>query len=766
MIIVNSKNNVDKVKEGEIFNFKCKPIFELFYSKESGFGIYKTISKTRLPESKNDIMDDEFEVVIKGNMEQLDIGTEYEVVDAVMEKSKYGFQYSVGNIISQVPKTEDQKKLFLSSLVTEKEASNLLGAYPNIIEKIMNNDLGDLDLRKVKGIGVKKFEKIKDKVEKNFVLQEILVKLSPIGVTRNMIKKMLFYYKDNVSHLKHDLEENPYCLTKVKGFGFKKVDKIALGMKPDLLSSNYRLNAFLNFYLKSVANGEGHTYVSKRNILNEINNKVPECLELFKENLKNKDYYKNFLIIHKDFIGLRHYLNLEKNIYLELKRINDSKSIFEKFNESEIESSIKQTEINQGFKFDESQKDSIKSINDSNVIVITAPAGGGKSSVLKGVVDLMKKGRLENKKQVKISQCALSARAAKRIRQTTKMEAKTLHRTLGSNGVGFKYNKSEKMPHNIYIVDEMSMINLELLYSYFSAIPSGSKLILVFDFAQLPPIGSGDMSRDILKSKNIKINKFTKIYRQGDSSGILEDSNMIRKGINPFDSIPRKAIRGELKDMFYLFGNKIDSMEEKLLKRYFQSIKQVGIDNVMLITPKKKNGKISSNMLNTKIQNYLIREDPFGFKIEDAKKIPFKNGAKVIYRKNNYERNIFNGDEGYIVKVDKVDKKFFVKFSIEDGDRIEEFHFKNLSSFDLGYCVSIHFSQGSEAHTVICAFDNSSFIMQNRRILYTGLSRAKERCLFIGQPTAFKNCIADRNNKPRKTWSDLFYNKGLDIFEI
>lgn len=783
--------------KNETYDFDCQLVCEMFYSEESGYGVAKVFTKTKLKYSKqrdclfDDKSNDEYEVIIVGSMPKLEYGITYHVKNAIIKNhQKFGKQYAIMNIAPDKPTTVEQQAKFLQSVINKSQADSLLKMYPNIVEMIIQDQVNNIDLSNVKGVGEKTFEKIKDKVIDNYAIQDLLITLLPLGVTRKLIDKLIKGFDKNALQIKKMIENNPYILTRIRGLGFAKVDKIALKLKPELICSEFRTIAYLRYYFKQLANLSGDTYTTKRILSKEVNKNIPECKEPFMEIVKREEEKSNFLSIQDSYIGLKFYRNLEQSIIDRLEDLNKQKSIFEKFTEEEVMMSIRKTEAEQGFEFDEKQREAIIQSNNHNVIIITAPAGGGKSSVLKGVVNLYKEGRLKENvvkdviegfdrdttdeyirqfgdkwkeiarddiyRDIKISQCALSARAAKRIKQTTSLPSATIHRTLGANGNGFNYSKEVKMPHYVNVIDEMSMVNLEILNSYFQAIKDGSKLILVFDFAQLPPIGSGDMSRDLLGLKNLYISIFTKIYRQGASSAILLDSNMVRKGFSPFDGdvLPKKAIHGELKDMTYLFSNNLQSIQEVAIKRYLQASKEIGLDDVMLITPKRKSGAICSNVLNMKIQDILLEdENEFLIQKSNGMDIKFKLGARVIYRKNNYEKTCFNGDEGYLTEISK--GNFVIEFLEENGRKQIEFPIEELVNFDLGYCVSVHFSQGSQAHTTIAVMDNSSYIMLNRRILYTALTRAQKRGLLISQPKAFLDCIADVNNKPRRTWTDL-----------
>lgn len=785
------------MEEKKEYKFSIKLGSERFYNEATYYGIIDFYTNDDIPHTNHSPFDgigNKYGTLV-GNMQKLEYGVDYNVVAEIVIDKKYGYQYRAKSVTSEIPKTIDQQQVFLKSIATEKQAKSLLSSYPNAVEMIMNNE--EIDLSKVNGIKEKTFEKIRKKVMDNYVIQDILVLLMPLGVTYKTVVNMLDI-ENNAVLLKKKIIENPYILTKVRGLGFKKVDSIALKLSPELKVSRERTVAFLEYKLKEIASSSGDTWVSKTALTKEVSNNIYQCMEIYRELMEENENDPNLLFIDGKMIGLKKFFKTEENILKHLYYLNSCESIFEKPTNVEIESSIRQTESQQGFEFTDEQRKAIINSVDNNVIIITSPAGGGKTSVVKGIVNLLNQMKLTDKateenmykiddeelennrivygdewikneelfshykSRSSVSQVALSACAAKRIKQVTSLDSATIHRTLGYDGGGFAHNKDFRLNLDINVIDEMSMVNIGLLWSYIQSIKHGSKLIMVFDFAQLPAIGAGDMARDILNS-DLCINKFTKVHRQGQKSGILMDANKIRVGKNPIDELKPKITNGELKDMHYVFSNDVSKLESVAIKRFVSASSEIGIENVILTTPKKKNGKISCVHLNNKIQNIIIPDPDTKFIMQKkyGMDIKFKLGAKIINRENDYSRNVFNGDIGYIEDVDLNYKTFTVFF--KDMNMRITYKFEEISAFDLAYCLSIHSMQGSQAHTVICVFDNSAYIMLNRKILYTALTRAEKRCLAVCQPKAFKACIDDANNRERRTWANEYFEGNIDF---
>ena len=728
-----------------------------------------------------------------GCMQELMYDTDYLVKAKLKYNTKYKkYDYNVESIVSEQPKTLGQQRKFLEVISTPKQANAILEICPNVVDDVLNGKY--VDCSKMNGIGTKTFNSIKDKILDNYIIQDVLVLLRPLGVSFNTIKKML-NYESNPSLLKQKITENPYMLTSIHGLGFKKVDDLALKLAPELKVSLARVKAYLVYKLKLVANSDGHTWINKKELIGYVRKDLRECIDIYKDFLDAEFNSPQLLFIGEDKVGLLAYHDKAKNIVEQLYYLDSLESLLEPFTEEEMVESIKQTEKELGFILTEEQKSAIKSVNEHNVVIVTAPAGAGKTTAVKGIFDLLSKAKIkktfinsiynqiheedkikqdeldlfeafsktkysnlsatDDKNLIQIGQSALSAKAAKRMKEVSGQPAMTMHRMLGFDGTGFAYSKNSPMKYCVNVWDEVSMVNKSLVCSYLNAIKPHSKLIIIFDFAQLPPIGSGDFTRDLLKSK-LCINKFTKVHRQGEKSGILMDANKIRIGVNPVEKLERKVVHGELNDMFYVFDTDKEKMREMAINFYLKSVGDVGLDEAVIITPRRQKCINSSVEINKIIQDKLIKDGvPQIDRWKDGEKCIFKLGAKVMQKKNNYDKNVFNGDEGYITSIDK--GKFEVTFNIEDRKVIIPFIQSELDQLELSYAISIHSGQGSQYHSVICVFDMSSYIMLNRKILYTAVTRAKSKCMLISEPRAFKACLDDDNNIPRNTFlGDMF----------
>jgi hypothetical protein len=384
----------------------------------------------------------------------------------------------------------------------------------------------------------------------------------------------------------------------------------------------------------------------------------------------------------------------------------------------------------------------------NNKIFITGNCG--KTTLTRGLISIYKQ-------KYSIGACALSSKAATRLQEVTGQPAMTIHRLLSAKGLNiFEYNEYMKLPYDILICDELSMVYSGLFYHLISAVKDGAKIILVGDGAQLNPLSWGNLLVDLLEKKNLQINYLTKIMRQALDSAIVTDANLLRDGIDPLNGIKTfKEIRGVKKDFIYMFRSDKNDIFDIAVKTYLKSVEEVGLDNVYLITPRRDNADLSTKTLNKKIQDLLL-DDTLPYVLY-GKDIKYKLGAKIIHRKNNYDLGIMNGEQGYVIEILNINNEnegdgLIAKY----GDKIIEYDKSNLKELNLAYSITVHLSQGSEADTVIIALDSSSYTLLNNCLVYTAVTRAKSRCLLLSQPYSYDKCVKTNVGNYRNTWTQFF----------
>ena len=628
-------------------------------------------------------------------------------------------------------------------------AENLINEYPNLVNDVANGTLKEIDYSKIKGVREITWNKVKEKIINNYLISDILMLLKPLGVTYTMIKKLLSD-EPNPVLLKREIEKNPWVLTRVDNLGFKRVDDLALKLKPELIDSTQRLVAFIQYYFKDLGESKGHTWCSEKILRAAISNNIYECCNKVDWLLENND----FLHIDNGRIGLKYYYDIEMQIYhliLNKSQIETTINI----SDEAIDKAIKHAEEEQGFDYVVEQLDTIHKSLHRTVSLITGKAGTGKTSIMRAIV----KAYMENNYMMTAS--ALSAMAAQRITEATEFPAMTIHRTLGCQGLNdFTYNKDNHLITDVAFLDEGSMVNASLFLHWLEAIGDNTRIIISGDHKQLPPIGFGNVFSDLIEMFDESVvSKLVKPMRQAEKSGILVDANKIRENINPIsEKLQPRIIHGELQDMYYMFRTNRQSLFNIAIKTFIKSVESDGIDNVVIAVPRRKDCLNSTNEINKVIQNELLGDVLESIEGFDT---TFKLGAKVMQTVNDYDKNVFNGEIGYVTKIseryDGKKKEEYCEVTYTDifgKDKIIEYTKKELAALDLAYAMTVHKLQGAGRKTVIGIIDNTHHQLLDNCMLYTLLTRAKKRCLLLAEPEAFLQCIRTSHNN-RNTWMML-----------
>ena len=748
--------------EDEIYKFTAIITYEQYYSDDSTWGVFGFSTKDDIPFftkptktfdsfGDNKTSDEENKKMSKlaGKMQHLVIGGEYVVKAKYKKDKKYGDQYVPITIYAIIPQSRETQLLFLKSMIPEWMADNLINAYPNVVNDVANGTLKNIDYSLVKGVREITWNKIKEKIINNYLISDIISMLKPIGVTYAMIKKLLSE-EPNPVLLKQELEKNPYLMTKIDGIGFKKCDDLALKLKPELIDSTQRLVAFVQYYFKDLGESKGHTWCSEKILRSAISNNIYECCNKVGWLLENND----FLHIDNGRIGLKYYYDIEMQIYhliLNKSKLNTTINI----SDEAIELAIKHAEEEQGFDYVVEQLDTIHKSLHRTVSLITGKAGTGKTSIMRAIV----KAYMENNYMMTAS--ALSAMAAQRITEATEFPAMTIHRTLGCQGLNqFIYNKDNHMITDVAFLDEGSMVNASLFLHWLEAIGDNTRIIISGDHKQLPPIGFGNVFSDLIEMfDDSVVSKLVKPMRQAEKSGILVDANKIRENINPIsEKLQPRIIHGELQDMYYMFRTNRQSLFNIAVKTFIKSVESDGIDNVVIAVPRRKDCLNSTTEINKVIQNELLGDV---LQSIDGFDTTFKLGAKVMQTVNDYDKNVFNGEIGYVTKISEryegKKKEEYCEVTYTDifgKDKIIEYTKKELAALDLAYAMTVHKLQGAGRKTVIGIIDNTHHQLLDNCMLYTLLTRAKKRCLLLAEPEAFLQCIRTSHNN-RNTWMML-----------
>lgn len=759
---------------GKIFEFEMKPIRELYYNEQNFYSISVIELDEELPGTEKDKINNKYTTKLVGRSVPLSTSSKYKVTAKFIFNEKYGYQYEIVSI-KPIVSEESQSTLnnsYLQAIITPNQYETLNNAYPNIVQNLLDDPNFEPDYTKLKGIKQKSWEKIREKILKYQQIGDILALLVPLGVSNNMIDKLVSY-EPNVDILKTKLKSNPYEFTRIQGFGFLTVDKLALKINPDLATSSFRVAACTRHVLEEEAMN-GYLWVSIQDFGKDFCKIIPpgapefnECFKHVKDLIQverelTKDNNSTLLHVVDDVIGLQKYYNIEESIWKYLKRLNNTTNY--EPNRS-LEEAIEETNnyfstADRRVELTDEQISAIKSTIENKVVIITANAGAGKTVCIKGILNLFR--------NYNVATAALSGKAARRIEEATGVPSNTIHRLLEWQvDGGFARNEDNPLNVDLIILDECSMIDDVLLLNLLKAMPAEAKLVLVFDDAQLSPIGAGSPAKDLLSS-NLCINRLTKIHRQAESSGIKLDANKIRKNQDIFTDedidydefgnrfITSPVIHGADKDMEIYMYTDSKMSQDKIFQQaydlYFDLLRENdgNVDKVTIVVP-KKDGVNSTRNFNNRIQERLLGREPSELVIkesDDGKYKVFKKGARVIQRNvNDYERNVMNGEIGIIENISEK----FCTLNFDNGEKIVQMPKPLMRNMELAYAITVHSMQGSECENVIAILDNSHYILLDCALFYTAVTRAQKKCYLLMQPSAYKNALL-KNKTERRTY--------------
>lgn len=746
------------------------------------------ITKSRTMYPKNTVEDGDFQIVtafveevikgnlkknskyntitLKGNMPVMLPNKKYHFIGQEVYDEKYkSYNYNVsylGERIINIQNKEDLK-ILLESVTSKKNTKEIL-KLEDLTEVLTNND--KKRLTSIKGIGDKIANKIFEKYNKQLQLGVENLKLAKLGIPLKTIQEL----SDSFGNYKiayNKVMENPYILCKYKGIGFIKADKIAMevGIAPN---STDRIREFVIYYLNEEANN-GKSYINTTTLINNIAELQKDEYVITKKMISNLFYQMRedgvlWWNDKKTIIALESIRNIEQDLYKEIIRLSSvNAEIIENW-----ETTVNEIEEQQGWQYTEEQKEGIKATMSNNFVVITGLAGTGKSSVLKPLTYTLKQNGAT------IEQVALSGKAAKRIEEVTKMEAKTIHRLLEVDvrtGM-FIYNKRNKLEDiDAIIVDESSMINAKLFLDLLQSIPTGTRVLLLGDVGQLACIGIGCVLNDLIETNIVKCVRLTKIHRQAQKSGIITTSLDVRNKKQIIDAKYSNIERlGEMKDLLLDITLDKEEIQDKVINYFLEEYNKFkNIMEVQIGVATRFRGNISAYVFNTKIQKLVnkdVFQEPFLAECPVAEGIKYLVGIndKVIITKNNrkveilnpktekYETGtVYNGNMGIV-------KNVTLEHMIIDIEGVGRTKIKKeeFNTIELAYACTIHKTQGSEFKSFLIPIDMSAYTMLSCEWLYTAITRAKESCVIVGENNAFRMCCKNSQNIEKNTFLKNF----------
>lgn len=591
---------------------------------------------------------------------------------------------------------------------------------------VIENDIERL--LEVPRLGRKRMEKIRESWEKQKDIKEVMVFLQGYGVSTAFAAKIYRKYeKESIAKVK----ENPYQLADdIWGIGFKTADGIASKMGYEK-NDPRRCRSGILYTLNELAE-EGHVYAEPEQLVDAAV-KLLEAEESPVRQALASMIEANDVVLDNEVIYLPPFYYAENGSAKRLQSLLSDTSLFNAGIAAEPEAEYGAK--TDGIIYDGVQQAAIQKALDSKVMVLTGGPGTGKTTTTQGIIAAFKA------RHISILLAAPTGRAAKRMTEATGMEAKTIHRLLEYNPMdGYKRNDENPLEGDALIVDECSMIDILLFYNLMKAIPSKMRLILVGDIDQLPSVGAGNVLRDIIDSQQIPVVRLTRIFRQAQSSRIVMNAHAINAGQFP------NIKNGFDTDFFFISQEDADEIvkliiglvRDRLPKTYGYPSKEVQV-----LTPMQR-GTVGAGNLNIELQNAL---NPSGPSLARGG-YTFRQGDKVMQIRNNYDKNVFNGDIGYITAVDTTERTLSITFD----NRVVEYDITELDEIVLAYAVTIHKSQGSEFPVVVMPVTMKHFVMLQRNLIYTGITRAKKICVLVGTTKALayairNNTVTKRNTK-------------------
>lgn len=674
---------------------------------------------------------------------------------------KFGNQFKAINAFEVLPSSKEGLRSYLSSSffpgIGPVIASRVINHFGDNAIEVFNNDLDKL--LDVPGISKKKLEAIKAAWEKNKEINDVMMFLQQHGISTLYSKKIYeFYGKNCVSKVL----SNPYRLARdISGIGFLYADKVALsvGFAPDGME---RIEACVHYILDQGSN-DGHCYLYENQITakstellkTDLKGRVKECLgaldrledikTVIANGDKEKRYYSKKLYYNEKYCAEKIHLLKENTSKVEVHE-----SLFDKIKDDIILS--------------EEQKNAVLGIIGKGVSVLTGGPGSGKTTTTKKLV------RLLINLGFNVVLAAPTGRASQRMTEVIGVQASTIHRLLvwDHENKAFLKNERNTLEADFIIIDESSMVDINLASALLRATSVSAQILFIGDADQLPPVGPGDFFRDLINSEIVPVFKLNKIFRQGKESLIIKNAYDINNQIIPEIDTPllNPQLWSDGTDCLFIDSGVPEQFKKKseypkwsslrydldfigmISKLYTESIpKYLGKNKEIQILMPMNIGDFGSIKVNKVIQELINPESPSKKEVRIKEKI-LRDGDKVIQTKNNYDLEVFNGDIGKIITIDKEKTEITVKFS-EDREVI--YAKSDILELDLAYAISIHKSQGSEFDCVILPIMMGHYRMLYKQLIYTGLTRAKKFAVFVGQRKALEVAVKNSNAQIRQT---------------
>lgn len=669
-------------------------------------------------------------VTIVGTLFNPAIGENFDLMGRWVQHEKYGQQFLFESYTQVMPTTTSGILAYLESGMVKGIGSGLAA---RIVKHFGDDTLTVIDtsparLGEVSGIGPQKIAGIITAWEEQKEVRIVMMQLQSFGISPAYAIRIYKKYKSNAVRA---VQNNPYILTEIDGIGFVIADSIAqkMGFAPD---SPLRAEAGLVFALQKMR-GEGHVFAYQKDLI-EYAKELLKIHEVLVE-----DALENLLLAGEAVKDTQFASKDNPAIYLpalhEAEKITTQHiyNILQNKNKLRVaakpEAAIEWVAKELNIQLAPRQQDAIRAALTEKMLIITGGAGTGKTTILKAILKIFAK------KTHKILLTAPTGRAAKRMTEACELEAKTIHRLLEfSPTEGFCRKDDTPLDCDLLVVDEASMVDMSLMHCLIRAVPHAATVILLGDINQLPSVGAGCVLKDLIQSQKICVVKLDQIFRQAQQSKIITNAHHIISGKMP-DLNPASSNA----DFYFQPVSAAEQALQSILRIVKERIPSVfgydPVNDVQVLAPMNR-GPIGTERLNECLQEAL---NPNGFQLVRGRKT-FRVGDKVMQLRNNYEKNVFNGDMGRITQIDAEEKQITVQY-----DTSVVYEYAELDELSLAYAISIHKSQGSEYPAVVMPLLTSHYIMLQRNLLYTGVTRGRNLVVVVGSGKAVG--MAVKNNQ-------------------
>ena len=644
---------------------------------------------------------------------------------------KHGIQFEVESYNEVIIPNKEGIISYLSSGqikgVGPKIAERIYAAFGNMALEVLDKE--PEKLLSIPGINKNKLKKICDSYLANRGARDVVAFLTPHGITPNRAVRLYKEYGEKTMDI---VKNHPYKLCELVGVGFRTADKIAMSMGFDELSTERVDEALL--YTLTDAESKGNLCLEKHDLLKS-------CLKILNTPQLTEDMLANRavrLIQSGQMVSYSGNVYRSRTAYIEAhlaemisRRLSQHKS----FCYTDLDAELDKEEQILAVKLAPEQRLAVKTALTHGISIITGGPGTGKTMIQRALLDIYKRNHPGNE----ICCCAPTGRAARRMEQSTRFSASTVHKALGLlAGEDGNYNEPAELTADLILVDEVSMLDIYLAEHLFCAVKNNCQIVLIGDADQLPSVGPGAVLSEMIASECIPVVRLDKVFRQSAGSRIATNAKLIRHGNLSLEYGP---------DFQFIDSASTTESAEKVAEIYMQEIAKYGVDNVALLSPFRQRTETGVNALNELIRDLVNPPDNEKAEVKFGKRI-FRCGDKVMQIKNHDDVN--NGDIGYITTIINMDSETILYINFGDG-KLKEYDAGDLDMLDLGYASTIHKSQGAEYQSVIINLQCAHAIMLTRPLIYTAITRGKKRVIIVGERRALCMAIKKTDTEKRGT---------------